>query len=198
MSRGRWLGALLCVLTVCGVARAQELVKPKMMVVFDSSGSMTWTKTVNNQTCSWDECEDENSPGHSRLWAARKAIRSVVEETGDQALFSMMTFGHEKWPTTIAKIPDMCYITDYSDWYRFTWVDQAASLGYIWTGSQDTAHYVSHRLQTGMIWINSGFDRDLRQPFGGMKSSGLGREGGNLSREFFTETRFASFPLTPR
>jgi len=70
--------------------------------------------------------------------------------------------------------------------------------GYIWTGSQNTAHYVSHRLQTGMIWINSGFDRDLRQPFGGMKNSGLGREGGNLSREFFTETRFASFPLTPR
>jgi aminomuconate-semialdehyde/2-hydroxymuconate-6-semialdehyde dehydrogenase len=70
--------------------------------------------------------------------------------------------------------------------------------GYIWTGSQDTAHYVSHRLQTGMIWINSGFDRDLRQPFGGMKASGLGREGGGLSREFFTETRFASFPLTPR
>jgi aminomuconate-semialdehyde/2-hydroxymuconate-6-semialdehyde dehydrogenase len=70
--------------------------------------------------------------------------------------------------------------------------------GYVWTGSQDTAHYVSHRLQTGMIWINSGFDRDLRQPFGGMKNSGLGREGGGLSREFFTTTRFASFPLTPR
>jgi aminomuconate-semialdehyde/2-hydroxymuconate-6-semialdehyde dehydrogenase len=70
--------------------------------------------------------------------------------------------------------------------------------GYIWTGSQDTAHYVSHRLQTGMIWINSGFDRDLRQPFGGMKNSGLGREGGGMSREFFTETRFASFPITPR
>ncbi len=70
--------------------------------------------------------------------------------------------------------------------------------GYIWTGSQHTAHYVSHRLQTGMIWINSGFDRDLRQPFGGMKQSGLGREGGGLSREFFTNTRFASFPLTPR
>ena len=70
--------------------------------------------------------------------------------------------------------------------------------GYVWTGSQDTAHYVSHRLQTGMIWINSGFDRDLRQPFGGMKNSGLGREGGGLSREFFTDTRFASFPLVPR
>ena len=70
--------------------------------------------------------------------------------------------------------------------------------GYIWTGSQDTAHYVSHRLQTGMIWINTGFNRDLRQPFGGLKNSGLGREGGNLSREFYTNTRFTSFPLTPR
>jgi aminomuconate-semialdehyde/2-hydroxymuconate-6-semialdehyde dehydrogenase len=70
--------------------------------------------------------------------------------------------------------------------------------GYIWTSSQDTAHYVSHRLQTGMIWINTGFNRDLRQPFGGLKNSGLGREGGNLSREFYTNTRFTSFPLTPR
>jgi len=70
--------------------------------------------------------------------------------------------------------------------------------GYIWTESQTTAHYVSHRLQTAMIWINAGFERDLRQPFGGLKSSGTGREGGAHSREFYTETRFASFPLTPR
>lgn len=70
--------------------------------------------------------------------------------------------------------------------------------GYIWTESQTTAHYVSHRLQSAMIWINAGFDRDLRQPFGGLKNSGRGREGGNLSREFYTETRFTSFPLTPR
>lgn len=70
--------------------------------------------------------------------------------------------------------------------------------GYIWTESQTTAHYVSHRLQTGMMWINAGFERDLRQPFGGIKQSGEGREGGGRSREFFTETRFVSFPLTPR
>jgi 5-carboxymethyl-2-hydroxymuconic-semialdehyde dehydrogenase len=49
-----------------------------------------------------------------------------------------------------------------------------------------------------MIWINAGFERDLRQPFGGVKSSGIGREGGGRSREFYTETRFASFPLAPR
>jgi aminomuconate-semialdehyde/2-hydroxymuconate-6-semialdehyde dehydrogenase len=49
-----------------------------------------------------------------------------------------------------------------------------------------------------MIWINAGFDRDLRQPLGGLKTSGMGREGGRHSRGFFTETRFASFPLIPR
>jgi acyl-CoA reductase-like NAD-dependent aldehyde dehydrogenase len=49
-----------------------------------------------------------------------------------------------------------------------------------------------------MMWINTGFNRDLRQPFGGVKTSGVGREGGHTSREFYTETRFASFPLSPR
>jgi len=88
--------------------------------------------------------------------------------------------------------------TDRDDALRIANDTQYGLAGYIWTTSQETAHFMSHRLEAGMIWINSGFDRDLRQPFGGMKLSGLGREGGGLSREFFTETRFASFPLTPR
>jgi 5-carboxymethyl-2-hydroxymuconic-semialdehyde dehydrogenase len=70
--------------------------------------------------------------------------------------------------------------------------------GYIWTESQTTAHHVAARLHTGMIWVNCFFERDLRQPFGGVKQSGLGREGGQYSREFFTETRFVAFPLSPR
>ena len=70
--------------------------------------------------------------------------------------------------------------------------------GYVWTGSQHTAHYVAQRFSTGMIWINAGFDRDLRQPFGGMRMSGVGREGAHRSREFFTDERFVSFPITPR
>jgi acyl-CoA reductase-like NAD-dependent aldehyde dehydrogenase len=41
-------------------------------------------------------------------------------------------------------------------------------------------------------------DHALRQPFGGMKNSGLGREDGDLSRDFYTQMRFTSFPLTPR
>lgn len=70
--------------------------------------------------------------------------------------------------------------------------------GYIWTESQTTAHYAAARLQTGMIWVNCFFERDLRQPFGGVKQSGLGREGGGYSREFFTETRFVAFPTIAR
>ena len=70
--------------------------------------------------------------------------------------------------------------------------------GYVWTESQTTAHYVAARMHTGMIWVNCFFERDLRQPFGGVKQSGMGREGGAYSREFFTETRFVAFPTTPR
>ena len=70
--------------------------------------------------------------------------------------------------------------------------------GYIWTENLERAHNTALRLETGMIWINSGFARDLRQPFGGVKDSGRGREGGMFSREFYTETRFASLPLSSR
>ena len=41
--------------------------------------------------------------------------------------------------------------------------------------------------RAGTLWVNSFFDRDLREPFGGAGSSGIGREGGSYSREFFTE-----------
>jgi len=70
--------------------------------------------------------------------------------------------------------------------------------GYLWTESQTTAHDTARRLDTAMIWVNTGFNRDLRQPFGGVKLSGEGREGGGHSREFYTEQRFVSFPLAPR
>jgi aminomuconate-semialdehyde/2-hydroxymuconate-6-semialdehyde dehydrogenase len=45
------------------------------------------------------------------------------------------------------------------------------------------------RIDVGITWINSWFLRDLRTPFGGSKQSGIGREGGVHSLEFYTETR---------
>ena len=51
------------------------------------------------------------------------------------------------------------------------------------------AHRVSAKLEVGICWVNSWFLRDLRTPFGGSKQSGIGREGGVHSLEFYTELR---------
>lgn len=57
----------------------------------------------------------------------------------------------------------------------------------IWTSDLKKAHRVSHAVQSGIIWVNCWLLRDLRTPFGGMKDSGIGREGGNEALRFFSE-----------
>ena len=57
----------------------------------------------------------------------------------------------------------------------------------IWTEDLSRAHRVAPRIVVGICWINSWFLRDLRTPFGGAKQSGIGREGGSYSLEFYTE-----------
>lgn len=59
----------------------------------------------------------------------------------------------------------------------------------IFTESLNRAHRVAAQLAAGTVWVNCFFIRDLRAPFGGMGDSGIGREGGNFSREFFTEPK---------
>lgn len=59
----------------------------------------------------------------------------------------------------------------------------------LFTENLHTAHRVSARLDVGTVWVNCFFVRDLRAPFGGVGDSGIGREGGNFSREFFTEPK---------
>lgn len=59
----------------------------------------------------------------------------------------------------------------------------------IWTTNLARAHRVAARINVGITWINSWFLRDLRTPFGGSKHSGIGREGGVHSLEFYTELR---------
>ena len=58
----------------------------------------------------------------------------------------------------------------------------------IWTTNLACAHRVSAAIEVGIVWVNSWFLRDLRTPFGGSKRSGIGREGGVHSLEFYTET----------
>jgi aminomuconate-semialdehyde/2-hydroxymuconate-6-semialdehyde dehydrogenase len=59
----------------------------------------------------------------------------------------------------------------------------------VWTRDLSRAHRVSEQLESGMVWVNTWLLRDLRVPFGGMKDSGVGREGGRHSLEFFSESR---------
>lgn len=59
----------------------------------------------------------------------------------------------------------------------------------IWTRDVSRAHRMAQRMDVGLSWVNSWFLRDLRTPFGGAKQSGIGREGGVHSLEFYTELK---------
>lgn len=59
----------------------------------------------------------------------------------------------------------------------------------VWTTNVNTAHRVARELKAGTVWVNCFFVRDLRAPFGGYRESGVGREGGDYSYEFFTESK---------
>src|SRR5215467_4341606 len=64
--------------------------------------------------------------------------------------------------------------------------------GYVWTGDMGRALRVADALEAGMIWLNSENVRHLPTPFGGMKSSGIGRDGGDYSFDFYMETKHVS------
>ncbi|GII75160.1 2-hydroxymuconic semialdehyde dehydrogenase [Sphaerisporangium rufum] len=57
----------------------------------------------------------------------------------------------------------------------------------VWTRDLSRAHRVASRIEAGTVWVNCWNVRDLRTPFGGMKASGIGREGGEHSLDFFSE-----------
>ncbi len=61
--------------------------------------------------------------------------------------------------------------------------------GTIWTSNLNRAHRVADQLQSGIVWVNAWLVRDLRTPFGGVKASGVGREGGWEALRFFTEAK---------
>ena len=61
--------------------------------------------------------------------------------------------------------------------------------GYLWTGDVGRAHRVAQALDVGMVWVNSQNVRHLPTPFGGAKASGVGRDGGDWSFDFYMETK---------
>lgn len=66
---------------------------------------------------------------------------------------------------------------------------------YIWTSDLKRAHNFSQAVEAGMVWLNSNNVRDLRTPFGGVKASGLGHEGGYRSIDFYTDQQAVHITL---
>jgi 5-carboxymethyl-2-hydroxymuconic-semialdehyde dehydrogenase len=74
--------------------------------------------------------------------------------------------------------------------------------GYVWTDNLKRGHRVAGAIEAGMVWLNSHNIRDLRTPFGGVKNSGVGHEGGHRSIDFYTDEHIVHVALgdvhTPR
>ena len=66
---------------------------------------------------------------------------------------------------------------------------------YVWTSNLKRAHNFAHAIESGMVWLNSNNVRDLRTPFGGVKASGLGHEGGYRSIDFYTDQQSVHITL---
>ena len=113
-------------------------------------------------------------------------------------------FEHGNWlaPTVIAGLsPDARCSTEeifgpVVTIHRFETEEEAVAIanntryglaGSVWTGDLDKGRRVAESIDTGMVWVNTWLHRDLRVPFGGVKDSGVGREGGRWSLGFFSE-----------
>ena len=78
------------------------------------------------------------------------------------------------------------YAHEVADWANTVRYGLSAS---IWTNNISRAHKLAKKIEAGTVWINTWLNRDLRVPFGGQKASGLGREGGEDSLDFYTEKK---------
>jgi 5-carboxymethyl-2-hydroxymuconic-semialdehyde dehydrogenase len=104
---------------------------------------------------------------------------------------TMRVFQEEIFGPVLVAMP----FTDEDDAVRLANATQYGLAAYVWTNDIRRAHRVAHAIDTGMCWINSQNVRDLRTPFGGVKSSGIGREGGDYAFEFYCETEIVHVAL---
>ena len=114
-------------------------------------------------------------------------------------------------PTVVTGLPNDCRINreeifgpvvtimpfdgedEVVEWANATDYGLSAS---IWTENVSRAHRVAERIAAGTVWVNCWMIRDLRVPFGGMKKSGVGREGGDEALRFYTEPKNVCLRLT--
>jgi aminomuconate-semialdehyde/2-hydroxymuconate-6-semialdehyde dehydrogenase len=137
----------------------------------------------------------------------RKAVEegaTVVTGGGAPEMAGALAEGHWVQPTIWTGLPETasvvreeifgpcCHITPFDTEDEVLALANATDYGLaatVWTRDLGTAHRMGKRLEVGICWINSWFLRDLRTAFGGAKASGIGREGGVHSLEFYTELR---------
>jgi acyl-CoA reductase-like NAD-dependent aldehyde dehydrogenase len=74
---------------------------------------------------------------------------------------------------------------------------QFGLVSYIWSYHLPTVMQTQTHLRSGVVWVNTPMMRELRAPFGGFKSSGVGREGGASCERFYTEEVTTSTPIKP-
>ena len=137
----------------------------------------------------------------------RKAVEqgaTVVTGGGVPKMSGALAEGHWVQPTIWTGLPESaavireeifgpcCHIAPFDTEEEAIALANATDYGLattVWTQNLGTAHRVARQVEVGICWINSWFLRDLRTAFGGAKASGIGREGGVHSLEFYTELR---------
>ncbi|WP_428425000.1 2-hydroxymuconic semialdehyde dehydrogenase [Methylibium sp.] len=137
----------------------------------------------------------------------RKAVEegaTVVTGGGVPKMSGVLAEGHWVQPTIWTGLPESaavireeifgpcCHIAPFDTEEEAIALANATDYGLattVWTQNLGTAHRVARQVEVGICWINSWFLRDLRTAFGGAKASGIGREGGVHSLEFYTELR---------
>ena len=84
----------------------------------------------------------------------------------------------------------VCHVAPFSDEEQVIAMANDSAYGLaaaIWTTDLSRAHRVARQIEAGIVWVNTWYLRDLRTPFGGVKLSGIGREGGVHSLNFYSE-----------
>jgi aminomuconate-semialdehyde/2-hydroxymuconate-6-semialdehyde dehydrogenase len=129
---------------------------------------------------------------------------TVVTGGGVPSMKGALAEGHWVQPTIWTGLPETaavvreeifgpcCHIAPFDTEEEVVALANATDYGLattVWTENLGRAHRVARQIQVGICWVNSWFLRDLRTAFGGAKASGIGREGGVHSLEFYTELR---------
>lgn len=138
---------------------------------------------------------------------ARKEGGRVVQGGGAVPANALPERCRDGWfvaPTVIVDLPEGCRVLreeifgpvvsistfdDEADAVRLANGTEYGLAASLWTRDLERAHRVAELLEAGTVWVNCWMLRDLRVPFGGMKASGVGREGGDEALRFFTEPK---------